>query len=262
MSQKEKAVFLRSGKERVILSNRHPWIFSGAVQKIVGSLCPGDIAPLYSHDGTFLAIAYFHPGHSLLGRVLSFERKEIADILQENLKSAYALRKSLLAEGKTNCFRLVNAEEDGLPGLIIDVYGEVFVLQISTLGMERLKPLLLDIMQRTFTFTSLYEKSTSSARALEGLERSEGLLLGQHVEEVDVREEGITFRVAILEGQKTGFFLDQREMRRRVGEISHGKKVLNCFAYTGGFSLYALRGGAVGVTSVDLCPVATRLAKE
>ncbi len=153
-------------------------------------------------------------------------------------------------------------EEDGLPGLIVDFYDGVLVVQISTLGMEKLRDFILELLIQEIAPRSIYEKSTSSSRALEGLSLQEGLLYGEPVEDVIVQENGIQFLVSITKGQKTGFFLDQREMRKKIGELAKGRKVLNCFAYSGGFSLYALRAGVTKVTSVDSCPVASSLSLQ
>lgn len=256
----EKKVILHKGKEKFVKCNRHPWIFSGAVSSLPKDLEPGECAHVYSHSGDFLAVAYFHPGHSLIGRILSFEKKPIEEILEENISKALLYRKQIFSLDKTNSFRWIHAEEDSLSGLIVDVYNDVGVLQISTLGMEKLRPLIIKILAKLFPFRSLYEKSTSSCRVQEGLCLQEGLVYGQEVDEVIAKENGLDWIISITDGQKTGFFLDQREMRKKIKEISLGKKVLNCFSYSGGFSLFALDGGATHVTSVDSCPKATELA--
>lgn len=256
----EKKVFLKKGKERIILSNRHPWIFSGAIDRVSKDFVSGDIASVYSDEGNFLARAYFHLDNSLCGRILSFEKKSIEEILTEKIKLAFSFRKMLFDPSKTNAFRCINAEQDGLPGLIADFYNGVLVIQISTLGMEKLKSLLIPILVKEIPVQSIYEKSTSSSRQKEGLLPVEGLLYGELIPEVVIQEEGVLFKVSIVDGQKTGFFLDQREMRKKIGELSKDKSVLNCFAYSGGFSLYALKGGAKQVTSVDTCSVASELS--
>jgi 23S rRNA (cytosine1962-C5)-methyltransferase len=256
----EKKVILQKGKEKFVKCNRHPWIFSGAIASFPQDLEPGECASVYSHAGEFLAIAYFHQGHSLAGRILSFEKKSLEHILEESISKALFYRKQVIDFSQTDSFRWINAEQDGLSGLIIDVYKDVVVLQISTLGMEKLRSLIIETIQRHYPFRSLYEKSTSSCRIQEGLSLQEGLLQGDLVEEVVIKENGISYLVSITKGQKTGFFLDQREMRRKIGQVAKGKKVLNCFSYSGGFSLSALQGGAVYVTSVDSCPNAISLA--
>ncbi len=259
---KEKKVFLKKDKERFVLQNNHPWIFSGAIDRFSEDLAPGELASLYSSQGQFLALAYFHKENSLCGRILSYEKKPIKEVLQEKISAAFSLRKALVFKEGTNSFRLVNAEEDGLPGLIVDYYDGVIVLQINTCGMEKLKDLILELLVLILSPRSIYEKSNSSSRLQEGLPKTEGFLYGEEISEVVVLENGVFFSVSIEDGQKTGFFLDQREMRKKIGQLSEGKKVLNCFSYSGGFSLYALAGGASHVVSVDTCPKAVELASK
>ncbi len=246
-------VFLKKDKERALLMNRHPWIFSGAVERFPDGLSSGDIAHVYSSKGEFLATAYFHTSNSLSGRVLSFSQEPVEKILKDRIERAWKMRHLWIDTNQTNCFRWINSEEDGLPGLIVDFYNGVLVVQVHTCGMEKLKPLVIDFLVDCAQPCSIYEKSNSSARLQEGLLPYEGHLLGENIEECEVLEYGIRLLVSIVEGQKTGLFLDQREMRKKVRELSKGRRVLNCFSYTGGFSLSALCGGAQHVTSVDIC---------
>jgi 23S rRNA (cytosine1962-C5)-methyltransferase len=256
----QRRVVLKPGREKSLLQ-RHPWIFSGAIASIP-SIDPGEILPVYSASEEFLALAYFHPKNSLAGRILSFTQEPIEQILEKNLKRALELRASFFSEAHTNAFRLVNAESDGLPGLIVDRYADHLVIQINTWGMERLKPFLIEKLRELLSPQSIYEKSCSSARRLEGLGDQTGLVWGEEVDEIEILERGMRFIVAIREGQKTGFFLDQREMRQKVETLSRGRRVLNCFSYTGGFSLFALRGGALFVDSVEICSKANDLAQR
>ncbi len=258
----EKKVILKKGKERSIEVNRHPWIFSGAISSFSENIFPGDLAFVYRFDGEFLAQAYFNLDNSLSGRILGFEKKPIEDVILEKIQKAKALRHSLLDRSHTNCFRLINAEEDGLSGLIIDVYDQVLVLQVNTVGMEKLKPYIVEALSKEMQPISIYEKSTSHARSQEGLKPQKGFLYGKEVLELTVKENGIPFIVSIADGQKTGFFLDQREMRKKVRELASGRSLLNCFSYSGGFSLHALKGGASHVTSVDICAKATALCQR
>lgn len=258
----KKRVVLKKDKERFVLQNRHPWIFSGAISTISEDLETGDVASIYSYQGDFLAQGYFHLENSLAGRILSFDQRPIQDVLKESIQKAWFLRSSLLDFSKTNCFRLINAEEDDLPGLVVDYYDKTLVLQINTCGMEKLKPLIVDLLVKEIRPDSIYEKSTSSSRVQEGLVKQEGLLFGKEVLDLIVQENGIPFSVSIVEGQKTGFFLDQREMRKKIQTLSKNRSVLNCFSYSGGFSLYALHGGAKQVTSVDICAKASLLCRK
>ncbi|MEI8328717.1 MAG: class I SAM-dependent rRNA methyltransferase [Chlamydiia bacterium] len=252
------SLILKPGKEKSVLVNRHPWIFSGAIAS-----CPhvaaGDLVEVYSDKGLFLARAYVNLDNSIAARVISYTQDDISDVIEQRLAEAYTLRSACMTQD-TNCYRMINSEADGLPGLIIDRYNDVFVIQINTAGMEKLKAVVLEKIAKLFTFRSIYEKSISSARAQEGLEPFQGTLLGEDLSEVLVEENGIQFCVSLVDGQKTGLFLDHREMRRLIGYHSREKKVLNCFSYTGGFSLYALRGGASHVTSVDISESASKYA--
>ncbi len=251
-------IVLKPGREKSVLRG-HPWIFSGAIAR-GPKFSDGDILPIHDHGGNFLALGYFHNEMSIAGRILSFEKKEITSVLKEKLLSAFNMRKELIPD--SNCFRHINAEGDGLSGLIIDYYDGVFVIQISTVGMERLKSLIVTLLVELFQPKAIYEKSLSSSLRQEGLEMSEGTLYGNVPEEIEVVENGIKFLVSITKGQKTGLFLDQRSMRKKIGGYAIGKRVLNCFSYTGGFSLFALKGGASEVVSVDSCKTACSYAQR
>jgi 23S rRNA (cytosine1962-C5)-methyltransferase len=257
-----KKVILKKGKERSLEVNRHPWIFSGAIDSYSAGMQPGDQAFVYGSQGQFLAQAYFQMENSLCGRVLSFDQKPIEQVIREKIQNAWNLRLAIIDMSHTTCFRLINAEEDGLPGLIVDYYDKVLVLQISTSGMQKLCSCVVENLVQVIHPRSIYEKSTSRARAQEGLPPQEGLLYGEEVLEQTVLENGIPFVISVVDGQKTGFFLDQKEMRKKIGELSKGRKVLNCFSYSGGFSLYALHGKASHVTSVDICSKATSLCQK
>lgn len=256
----DKKVVLKPGREKSVLRG-HPWIFSGALESL--PICdPGTILPVYSSQGEFLAQAYFHPDNSLTGRILSFQQGEIKKKLEQLLISACQLRKQLFEGQKTNAYRLINGEGDGLPGLIVDYYDGYLALQIHTQGIEKLRDFLIQQLVKILSPKGIYEKSLSPAREEDGLEMREGILYGNVPEKISILENGKTFLVSIPEGQKTGFFLDHRSMRQKVEEISKNRRVLNCFSYTGAFSIYALKGGAKEVTSIDSCKTACRLAEE
>ncbi|MDE3045899.1 MAG: class I SAM-dependent rRNA methyltransferase [Verrucomicrobiota bacterium] len=246
--QKEQAhLRLKPGKERPLLQHHH-WIYSGAVAEL-----PQDapFATVFSHSGKRLGIAMLNHGRSIVGHLLAFGEESLEQALADRLSRALALRKQLFDPSTTNAIRLVNAEGDGLPGLIIDSYNGVLVLQISHPSLDTLKPFLLEWLITHAQPRAIYEKSTSFLRKKEGLEEVRAHLYGESIEEVEIIENGLRYSVHLLEGQKTGLFLDQREMRALVRQISSGRKVLNCFAYTGGFSLAALAGGATSVDSVE-----------
>jgi 23S rRNA (cytosine1962-C5)-methyltransferase len=254
------AVFLHKGKEKAV-KNRHHWIFSGAVKSLPSFFENGSILPVRSADGEFLGHAYFNRECSIIGRMVNFDEKPPLDAIADNLERAIALRRSF-ADVSTNAYRLVNGEGDGLPGLIADFYRDVLVLQISTLGMERLKPFVLDLVTRRLAPRVIYEKSNLPSRREEGLGMFEGYLWGEPVGPFEILENGLRFLVDIVSSQKTGFYLDQREMRLLVRSLARGRRVLNAFSYTGGFSVFALAGGAVSADSVDSSDRALDLARE
>ncbi len=209
-----------------------------------------------------MAIAYFHPGHSLIGRIISFEEAPIETILRQKFEAAATLRKEFIDSAKTTGYRLINAEGDGLPGLVVDRYGDYLVIQITTQGMERLRQIIVQELISFFAPQGIYEKSRGSARLQEGLEEKEGPVWGDPPDEIAILENGLRFVVSLRDGQKTGFFCDQREMRNWVFSHAKNKRVLNCFSYTGGFSIAALAGGAERVDSIDLCSSSALLASR
>lgn len=256
----ERRVVLKPGRDKALL-NRHPWIFSGAVASFP-TFENGEILPVYSDKGGFLAQAYFHNENSISGRVLSFTDAPIENTIDERIAQAISLREQMFDRLSTNCYRLINAEGDGLPGLIVDIYDEFAVMQVNTHGMQRLKSIIVSKLIAKLKLRGIYERSHSGARRQEGLPDALGSLYGECPKDILVKENGLSFLVCIEQGQKTGFFLDQREMRQLILRLSKDKHVLNCFSYTGGFSLFALKGGAVSVTSVDSSAEACRYAME
>jgi 23S rRNA (cytosine1962-C5)-methyltransferase len=243
-------ITLKPGKEKAI-KNKHHWIFSGAIASLPKG-GKGEILPVYSNKGELLGQAYYNPKVAITGRMVCFNDTDPEEAIIHSLNQAFTLRKQLFDDKVTNTYRLINGEGDLLPGLVIDRYNQTLVIQILTLGMEKLRPLILKHLIQTFNPHSIYEKSNQGSRKEEGLPLIEHFIHGKEHDEVEVLENGLKFIVSIREGQKTGFFLDQREMRQKVKELSRGKKVLNCFSYTGGFSIYALAGGAASAVSVDI----------
>lgn len=257
---KENKIILKAGKEKAI-RNRHHWIFSGAIASHPKGK-NGEIFPVYSHQGDFLGKAYFNDKVTISGRMICFDDRPPEEVIKSSLDKAISLRKHLFDDKLTNAYRLVNGEGDSLPGLVVDRYHQTLVIQVLTLGMEKLRPLIIQHLIETLKPESIYEKSNQGSRKEEGLPLVEKFIYGKENDEVEILENGLKFIVNVREGQKTGFFLDQREMRAKVKELSKGKKVLNCFSYTGGFSVYALAGGAIAADSVDISEKALEIAKK
>ncbi|MBM3191337.1 MAG: class I SAM-dependent rRNA methyltransferase [Chlamydiae bacterium] len=254
-------VVLKKGKE-VIFENRHLWIFSGAIASYPSCFQNGHIYPVYSVAGELLGSAYFNKGQSLAGRVVARGNEDPMQALFSRLDEAIALRDKLFEATTTNAYRLVNGEGDGVAGLVIDQYGEYLVVQSGSLGMDFLKEKIVEYLVSKKRWKGIFEKSVTSSRKEEKLPERVAILWGEDKEELEILENGFKFKVSWRKGQKTGFFLDQREMRSQVQTLSRGKRVLNVFSYSGGFSVYAMAGGAKGVDSLDISSQAIQWAKE
>ncbi len=234
----------------------HPWIFSGAIAKLQGEVHDGDLVEAYSEDGRFLAIGLWGLG-SIAIKVLSFQPVEsMQSLLRDRLKQAFILRKQLglIDNPETNCYRLINSEGDGLAGLIIDVYGDTAVLQCHSLGTYHYRQDIAEILKDIYgdRLQAVYDKSSATLSRKSQTQSQDGLLIGEKsADSAEVLEYGHRFIVDWEKGQKTGFFLDQRENRRMFGKYATGKKVLNTFCYSGGFSVYAVAAGAKEVHSID-----------
>ncbi len=250
---------LKKGREES-LYRFHPWVFSGAIAQVHGTPEEGDVVAVHASDGRFLACGHWQIG-SIAVRILSFDSDVLSpDFWEIMISRALAVRISagLATDGAalTNCYRLVHGEGDNLPGLIIDYYDGVCVLQAHSVGMFRAKKQITEALCKVYgdTLKAVYDKSSGTAPFKAGLELVDGYMYRREdfVEnEVVVLENGHKFIVNWTEGQKTGFFLDQRENRALVGKHARGRNVLNLFCYTGGFSIYALASGALHVDSVD-----------
>ncbi len=260
MLSKLPPVILKPGKEKPLL-NRHHWIFSGAVAQLP-MFEDGALLPVQSSTGQLLGTAYFNKRAKIVGRMVCFDDRSPLDAIKKSMLEAIALRQNFFNPKMTNAYRLINGEGDYLPGLIVDKYDHNLVVQFSTLGMEKISSHILETLIHICKPKSIYEKSTSPSRKEEGLKESQRLLYGAELEALKIRENGLQFYVDIKEGQKTGFFLDQSAMRLWIRELSQGKRVLNTFCYTGGFSLYALAGGATQVDSVDISSRAIDLLQK
>jgi 23S rRNA (cytosine1962-C5)-methyltransferase len=252
------AVVLKAGRDKHV-RNKHPWVFMGAIDRYP-QFENGDILPVISAEGDFIGYGYFHRDQSISGRMFSFTDQDPKAAILESVKSAVALRKVIVPKD-TNAYRLINGEGDSLPGLIVDVYNDVMVMQVNTLGIEKMKPLILEGVKSEMGDMPIFEKSGTPTRRKEGLEDFEGWIVGQGKEPFHITEHGLKFEVNSSGMQKTGFFLDQREMRQLARGYAKDRSVLNCFSYTGGFSVYALAGGAKHVDSVDISESAIEGAK-
>ena len=252
-----KKIYLKKGRDESV-RRFHPWVFSGAVAQTVGNPVEGDVVAVYSAEGEYLACGHWQIG-SISVRILSFDADPLSpSFWEDTLSAALAARKAmgLTDSDKTSCYRLVHGEGDGLPGLIIDYYDGVCVLQAHSVGMFRAKNQICEALRNIYgdSLKAVYDKSSGTAPFKAGLELVDGYLWqapGFEAGEQVVLENGHKFLVNWTEGQKTGFFLDQRENRALVERYARGRNVLNLFCYTGGFSVYALGGGALHVDSVD-----------
>ena len=255
-------VTLKSGKE-ILVQRRHPWIFSGAIASVSAGLNQGQVVDVLSSRGDFLGKGHYQHGGSIVVRILSFENVEIdQNFWNVVLKSAYDYRCALglAASSHTNAYRLVHGEGDSLPGLVVDVYDKIIVVQCHSVGMYLHRREIAAAIQQIYADKdiSIYCRSRDTLPQLSEFVWEDGFLIGKE-SETRVQEHGHFFQVNIIEGQKTGFFLDQRENRLLLATLSRGKKVLNTFCYTGGFSVYALKAGALSVDSVDVSAKAMAL---
>lgn len=257
-----KTIRLAQKKEKAVL-RRHPWIFSGAIQETDPDVTDGDIASVCDSSGRHLGYGYYNGKTQIAVRMLSFGNREITpDYLIGLVRSAAAKRVGNPLLRNTDSYRLIFSEGDSLPGLIVDSYGRHLVMQCLTLGMEKLKeqivPILIDVAQPE----SIFERSEHEGRALEGLPPMQGQVYGTTPWDVIINENGMSFYINILSGQKTGFYLDQRDNRALVKALAGGRSVLNLFSYTGGFSIAAGMGGAKRILSVDASSDALAIAEK
>jgi 23S rRNA (cytosine1962-C5)-methyltransferase len=246
-------LILHPGKERSVL-RRHPWIFAGAVAHLKGRVRAGDTVVVRADDGRPLGRAAFSPRSQIRARMWSFDAEESIDhaFFKRRVKAAVAARAALPELAGQQGLRLVHGESDGLPGVIADRYADTVVLQLTSAGAEKWREALAAALVEASGCARVFERSDSDVRRLEGLETRTGLLHGGEPEgPLVVEEHGVRLEVDIRGGHKTGFYLDQRENRRLARTLAAGRRVLNCFCYTGGFSLQALAGGAAGVLSID-----------
>ena len=256
-------VILNEGREKSLLRH-HPWIFSKAIQKADESLQMGQTVEVVNQAGEFLCYGLYSPNSQIRVRALSFDEnvKITDDLVESRVKDAISLREKVFARGNDGV-RLISSEGDLLPGLIADKYNEFIVISISSCGMERYKNIICQTLKEIFPECSIYERSDTKSRAKEGLPVRKGVVIGTEPDDtIYVREEGqVYIPVDIKNGHKTGAYLDQRLSRIKAGSLSKGASVLNCFSYTGGFGLWALKGGAKRIENVDVSEHALNAAK-
>jgi len=246
-------VILKKGKEKAV-HQKHPWVFSGAIDKVKGDPANGDVIRVLAADKSFLAYGYYNAQSRVAARLLEWDEERTIDKAwyAEKLHKAISSRAHVLNGTETDTCRLVFSEADYLPGLIVDQYADFLSLQILSSGIENVKQDIIDILREALNPKGIFDKSDATARDHESLEGAQGLLWGELPPEfIAVKENGIHYHINIVSGQKSGFYCDQRDNRQILAEYTNEKNVLDCFCYSGGFSLNSLRHGATHVTSVD-----------
>lgn len=256
-----KKVFLKKDREKLWLSG-HPWIYSGAVDKIEQNIIPGSIVEVFNHKKEFIGYGHYNKNSKIIVRMLEHDKNVSIDAnwYNQKIKQAYELRMGLNID--SNAFRLIHSESDFLPGLIIDYFNGYVILQISTLGMERDKEFIIQALINNIpNLKGIYEKSEGDGRKLEGLPEKTQILWGEIPDTIEIFEGNANF-IIDLKGQKTGFYSDQRENRILLGNLSKGKNFLDVCSYTGGFSVHAMSNGANSATLIDISEDALNVAKE
>ena len=256
-----KKVFLKKDREKLWLSG-HPWIYSGAVDKIEQNIIPGSIVEVFNHKNEFIGYGHYNKNSKIIVRMLEHDKTVSIDAnwYNQKIKQAYELRMGLNID--SNAFRLIHSESDFLPGLIIDYFNGYVILQISTLGMERDKEFVIQALINNIpNLKGIYEKSEGDGRKLEGLPEKTQILWGEIPDTIEIFEGNANF-IIDLKGQKTGFYSDQRENRILLGNLSKGKNFLDVCSYTGGFSVHAMSNGANSATLIDISEDALNVAKE
>ncbi|MBB5397471.1 class I SAM-dependent rRNA methyltransferase [Mucilaginibacter sp. AK015] len=257
-------VILKKGKEKAVL-HKHPWVFSGAIEQVKGKPANGDIICLRDSKKDFLAYGFYNDRSRVAVRLLEWDESVAVDDnwFRDKVRTSVAGRAHILADGSTDTCRLVFSESDYLPGLIVDKYANHLAVQVLTSGIQNAMPVIIDELNALLKPASIFDKSDAASRSHEGLETSNVLLAGTHPPElVMVKENGISYGINIAEGQKSGFYCDQRYNRKLLATYATGKKMLDCFCYTGGFTLNALKNGAASITSVDSSALALETLEE
>lgn len=260
-----KKIKLNADREKSLLRH-HPWIFSRAIESFDENIKPGETIDVYDHNDTWLARAAYSPASQIRARVWTFNHEEKIDLsfFINRLKQALKRREDLIARKELSAYRLIDAESDGLPGVIADVYNNYIVLELLSCGIEYHRKTFIQALREVFPDHNIYERSDVAVRKKEGLAERKGLIFGtEPPEQIEITENnGIKIFVDIKNGHKTGYYLDQRDNRQSLEKYCNGKKVLNCFCYTGGFALYALKGKAKQVWNVDVSEPALNIAKQ
>lgn len=257
------AIHLTKGREKS-LRRKHPWIFSRGIEKVTGEPEMGETVDVFAHSGQWLAKAAFSPKSQIRARVWSFDKSDKIDqsFFEKRIRDAQLLREDIIARDGLTGYRLIAAESDGLPGITIDKYDNFLVCQLLSAGAEHNKATIVNALIACFPNHNIYERSDVSVRKKEGLEEIVGVLHGDLPPKfVTIEENGVKINVDIVNGHKTGFYLDQRDSRLQAMKYVKDKEVLNCFSYTGGFGLYALKGGAKRVINADVSQPALDTAK-
>ena len=255
---------LKAGRDKSI-RRRHPWVFSGAVERVEGAPDRGATLAIHAADGRAIALAAWSPASQIRARIWTFDADASidADFLRAAIGRALDFRKRLPVARHANAYRLIHGESDGLPGLVVDRYADVLVAQFLAAGVERWRDTILDALAEATGCEAIYERSDAEVRTLEGLLPRAGLARGdRRAARCAIVEHGVNFRVDFEHGQKTGFFLDQRDNRQRIREMAGGRTVLDAFCYSGGFAIAALAGGARRVTAIDSSGAALDVARE
>ncbi|OCC16254.1 LSU m5C1962 methyltransferase RlmI [Dissulfuribacter thermophilus] len=254
-------LILKKGRERSV-KKRHPWIFSGAIKDLEGGPGLGDTVNVFDSYGNFLAKAFYSPKSEIRARIWTFKDEPIDELFfQRRLECAIKRRKGLIES--TNAVRLIYSESDGLPGLIVDQFNDVLVCQFLSAGVEKWKGEIVKALVELVHPKSIFERSDAGPRKKEGLQLKKGLLYGETPPDlIEIHENGARFFVDVKQGQKTGFYLDQRDNRWLLSKFSFEKDVLNCFSYTGGFSVFSLIGGANSITDIEISRNSLDLLKK
>jgi len=257
-------IILKSGRDKSV-RQRHPWLFSGSIDRCSGTPAVGETVRVISSLGELLGWAAYSPVSQIRARIWSFNPDEVIDatFFEQRLEKAIQSRRNYAENQQTDAYRLVHGESDGIPGLIVDRYNDYLVAQFLSAGVEYHRDLIIELLVKLAGIPNIYERSDLDVRALEGLVERTGVLAGSPPpNRLTILENGMQFLVDLLHGQKTGFYLDQRDNRKKISAYAQGAKILNCFCYSGGFSVYALAAGASDVTNIDSSSDALILAKE